>query len=102
MSSDVSRLTIDTRGERALTLHGTIDSHTAGILDARISELGLVGDIHLDLSGIQFIDSSGLRSIVAAHRDLADREHRLVLTGISDPVHRLLEITGLEGHLDFG
>ena len=102
MCPDVSRLTIDSRGDRALALNGTIDAHTAEVFDARITELGSDGDIHVDLSGVDFIDSSGLRSIVATHRDLVDREHRLVLTGISDSVRRLLEITGLLDHLDLG
>jgi anti-anti-sigma factor len=58
-----------------------------------------VTDVVLVLSGLGFIDSSGLRVIITADRDLAAQDGRLVLRAPSDNVRRLLEITGLLDHL---
>ena len=54
----------------------------------------------LDLPGVTFIDSSGLRVLVEAHQLRIERGTRLVLRAPSAPVQRLLEISGLAGHLD--
>jgi anti-sigma B factor antagonist len=56
------------------------------------------GDIVLDMSGVTFLDSSGLRAIVAAHHDAAD-DSRIVIRRPSDAVTRVLEITGLQSGL---
>ncbi|HET8536009.1 MAG TPA: STAS domain-containing protein [Solirubrobacteraceae bacterium] len=47
-----------------------------------------------DLSGITFIDSSGIRALI----EIGQREpKRFALAGASEPVERLLELTGVAG-----
>ena len=102
MQPRASRLSIDLAGERHLVLAGVIDLHTGDQLLDRLASLGRKADISLDLADIDFIDSSGLRTIVTTHQELEATDHRLVLTEVSDAVRRLLEITGLEEHLHMG
>ena len=53
----------------------------------------------LDLDDVQFIDSAGLRVVLAAHERTAERGQRLALTPGSPQVQRLLSIAGVDGHL---
>lgn len=88
--------------DRTLILAGVIDSHTAARLSERLGHLGVGADVAIDISGVEFIDSSGLRAVIAAHVALAEAGHRLLLTGQSEPFDRLLQITGLDGQLHRG
>jgi len=97
-------LTIEVHREgpaATLTLEGELDPHTAPTLAEEIDTLVAEGvtEVVLVLSGLGFVDSSGLRVIISADRDLAEKGGRLVLRAPSDNVKRLLEITGLLEHL---
>lgn len=100
MGTGSSRLTITTVGNdpRHLGLRGDIDSFTAPDLAAAIEALGPAADVLVELSGVAFIDSSGLRVLVSAHTALDERGHRLVLVAPSRTASRLFEISGLNEH----
>ncbi len=98
MANEEPRLELDTDVDGALVLRGEIDSYTAPDLANRLSGDPPV-DV-LDLAGVTFIDSSGLRVLVETHQARADAGSRLVLRTPSASVQRLLEISGLAGHLD--
>ena len=53
------------------------------------------GDLTLELSGLAFIDSSGVRALLAAARGLAGRG-RLVLAGARPGVRRVLDLMGVD------
>jgi len=82
-------------------LDGELDPHTAPLLKSEVDRLAADGStqIVLDLSNLQFIDSSGLRVVISAHRDMADRGGSLSLRSPSETARRLLEITGLVEHI---
>ncbi len=99
MDSQPSRISIDDSPNR-LKIVGVVDSHTAGQLRDAIQTHGQTDDdLVLDLSDVEFIDSSGLRIIVNAHSELEAAGRQLVLVHTSPAVTRLLEITGLHEHL---
>ena len=52
------------------------------------------GDIVVDLTGVDFMDSSGLRSMLATARSAAARQANLELRSVGPQIIRLLEITG--------
>ena len=83
-------------------LVGELDPHTAPILRSSVDDA--VSDatttLVLDVAGLQFIDSSGLRVIISAHKTMDERGGRLVLRAPTDNTRRLLEITGLADHVD--
>lgn len=98
MTDQSSRIAIDGTGDQ-LRITGVVDSHTASQLMAAIQSSRAGHDLGLDLSAVEFIDSSGLRILVNAHREMEAAGNRLVLTRASDAVTRLLDITGLADHL---
>jgi anti-sigma B factor antagonist len=82
-----------------LAVAGEIDAHTvAPLREALRSEKGS-GELRIEMSAVNFIDSSGLRVLLEAHRDLEQTGHRLVLVAPSRPVVRLIEVAGLAAHL---
>ena len=88
--------------EVMLVLVGELDPHTAPLLQSSIDEaLGeQTSSLVLDVAGLGFIDSSGLRVIISAHKVMADRGGRLALRSPTPNTLRLLEITGLADHVD--
>jgi len=94
-------LTTDRDGNRAvLTVRGELDAYSAPGLEEQITRLVAeqVDDVVLDLSQTGFLDSSGLRAILTAHRRLSENGGEMRLRAPSEPVTRLLEITGLTDH----
>jgi anti-sigma B factor antagonist len=87
-----------------LTLGGELDIGSVPILHAaiaRICKSASVRRITLDLSGLSFIDSTGLAEIILTSR-LCERDgFELTLTPGSRAVQRLFELTGLIDALPF-
>ncbi len=83
-----------------IAVRGEFDAYSAPALEQQISELldDHVREMVLDLSETTFLDSSGLRAILTAHRRLASEGGKLTLRSPSTPVARLLDITGLADH----
>lgn len=87
-------LSVTPQDDGTLVVQGDIDLAAAPVLDAAIIERERVGSVVLDLAGVNFIDSSGLRSLLSASRRAADNNSVVVLRSVGPEVHRLLEITG--------
>ncbi len=56
--------------------------------------------IVLDLSGLSFLDSTGLRLVVTADQRAREGQRRLAVVRGSDSVQRVFSITRLDEHLD--
>jgi anti-anti-sigma factor len=100
---NLSIRTAEEGGRTVLLVAGELDPHTAEELSAALEPLVSVSgpdEVVLDLSGIEFMDSSGLRAVLAANDAVRSRGGRLVLSKPSDSVRRLLEITDLLTLLD--
>ena len=90
-----------TTSSSGLQLRGEIDAHSVTVLARHLDPLpGSSGDVVIDLSAVGFVDSSGLRVLVEAHQRAQAAMRRLVLSGSSRPVLRLLEISGLMEYLN--
>jgi anti-sigma B factor antagonist len=93
---------LDGEGELALLVSGEIDLLTAQRLEREISSLlkqAPRSSVTVDLSGVTFIDASGLRALMAARREAGEAGRSIMLLDPSFVVQRLFEITGLEEHL---
>jgi anti-sigma B factor antagonist len=97
------RLTVEiTEGDPpTITLIGEVDPHTAPLLaeglDTVIDRGATV--VRIDGRRLDFIDSSGLRVLVDAHRRLGSEPSVLVMAHVSPTLRRLLEVTGLDEHV---
>lgn len=75
---------------------GEIDASTAPTLEKAFDDLpDGNGRVVLDLSDVSFIDSSGLRVLIALARRADEEGRPVVLDRPSPAVARLLDITGL-------
>ena len=85
-----------------LVAHGEIDLDAATAFEAQASEavmLSTVGTFLIDLSGVTFMDSAGLRTLVTLDRATSeDGLYFKVLCG-QGHVRRVLRETGLDGVL---
>jgi anti-sigma B factor antagonist len=79
---------------------GEIDLATAPQLGESIAQFS-TGDVIVDLTAVEFMDSSGLKVLVVAHRRLARRGSRLVIRGASPMTMAMMKITGLDAVFDF-
>jgi len=80
--------------DRHFRLIGELDLATADEFIERIRPVVARGsDINLDLSGLTFIDSSGIRALIVIATEL-DGVGSLVLSSPQDEVARVLELVG--------
>jgi anti-sigma B factor antagonist len=83
---------------------GELDLSGAAILEAeldRLAEEPELGAVVLDLRGLEFMDSSGLRLVVLADMRAREAGRRFSLVRGGDTVHRVFEITRMSDRLDF-
>jgi anti-sigma B factor antagonist len=99
MSSDAT-FEIDVTEDDESTLvrvTGEIDLATSPQLREALDRA--IGDgvalVRLDMTGVTFLDSSGISVLVDAQQRLQDDSARLVLHGVGDRIKRVLEISGL-------
>jgi anti-sigma B factor antagonist len=98
------QLTIEVRqapDRIVLALHGELDLVSAPRLQSAIESdtIDAAEIVVLDLDDVHFIDSTGLRVLLAAHERTAESGQRLAVTPGSPQVQRLLSIAGVNGHL---
>jgi anti-sigma B factor antagonist len=83
---------------------GELDLSGATDLEAelqRLTEDPDFGTLVLDLSRLEFMDSSGLRTIVLADMRAREAGRRFALVRGPETVHRVFEITRMSDRLDF-
>lgn len=84
-----------------LVVSGEVDAFTAPQLREKLMPLCKSNrKIYLDLSQVDYMDSTGLGVLIGAYKSLCAQNGRLVLTGMSPRLQRLLKITGLTEIID--
>jgi anti-sigma B factor antagonist len=87
-------------GDRAvLSLAGEIDLYTAPRLQAELGAALAAGDpprLVVDMSGVEFCDSTGMNVLLAAHRRASEQGGEFALAAPRPPVRKILQVTGLE------
>lgn len=88
--------------EHVIALRGELDLDGAERVTQELqrAEATDVRRIVLDLSGLRFIDSSGIRLILAAHAR-SRMDGRLALIRGPQPVQRVFELSGVTERLPF-
>jgi anti-anti-sigma factor len=93
----ISREVTDGGRTVRLELTGEIDAATVHLVEDALSAAFDEGFTQLvvDLSAVDFMDSSGLNVLIVVRNTLDDRGLKLVIAGVSDQVRRLFELSGL-------
>jgi anti-sigma B factor antagonist len=79
-------------------LRGEVDLASAPQFRRSLHDLVDQGHTRLamDLSDLQFMDSTGLGVLIGCLKRLREHDGTLVLTGMRPPVARVFEVTGLD------
>jgi anti-sigma B factor antagonist len=79
-----------------VTASGRVDSETAPTLDAELSKIvGERNRIVLDLKGVEYLSSAGLRAIVKALQAAQAAGGGVKLASVSEPVETILRTVGM-------
>ncbi len=94
------KLDIQQHDNYAVISPGTkkLDSTVAPDFKSNLIVLGNAletGDLIINLGQVEFADSSGLSSLLLAHRLYRDSDRTLVLCALNPRVHKLIEISQL-------
>ena len=98
LSDDFQIISRITPGRVTVAVRGEVDLATAPELRQQITDRlasAPANTLHLDLSGVSFMDSSGLLVLLAAQRRARLLGGDVVLTRTSPPVERLLDLAGV-------
>jgi anti-anti-sigma factor len=90
---------LDRGGRTVVVPRGELDMATTPELErAVLPALGNGRWVVLDLRSLEFIDSSGLRALLSAHRatETGGGQFTVVRAAPGSTVHRVLEIAGLD------
>ena len=82
------------REETIIEIVGRLDTITAPALDKTISEdIGDAKNLVLDLKGMEYISSAGLRVLLTAQKKM-QKVGSMKLTGVCEDVMEVFEMTG--------
>ena len=93
----------DRDGRAHLTLRGELDLAAAPELEQLVNErLDAGEEVVVDLRGLEFMDSSGIRVLVAAHARAGRAGARVfvVRPATGSAVAKIIEVSGLDGELN--
>jgi len=85
-----------------LSLTGSLDSHTYADLEKKIAYLmdeGGAKIITLDMAGLEFLSSMGVRVIFKAKKDLGQRNGALLMVNLTPQVEKVFEIINALGSM---
>jgi anti-sigma B factor antagonist len=94
------RVSSRSQGDQTIVaLSGEIDLYTAPRLQSELATALAGRDpalIVVDMSGVEFCDSTGMNVLLAAHRHAKERGGELTLAAPRAAVRKILQVTGLE------
>jgi anti-sigma B factor antagonist len=86
-------------GMKIAELVGEIDGKTAStVLDALAPIVSAEKGMIVDMSGVGYMSSAGLRLLLTLYRQAAASKGRLVLVGLSEEIEETMDATGFLAH----
>ena len=75
---------------------GRIDTTTSGSVDDAVRQVVDAGarNLVVDLSGVEYISSAGLRVFLVLAKRMRDLRGKLVLSGMTEPVKQVFQLAG--------
>ena len=89
-------------GVLTVAVSGDVDIATGPVVSDAISEALAAEDaesVRVDLSGVRFLDSSGIALLLRARRDADERGRGFWIIGAQGVTLQVLEVTGVLSHL---
>ncbi|SER97639.1 STAS domain-containing protein [Actinokineospora terrae] len=94
--TEFAHTTATDQDRATITVTGELDTHTS--VEFKRALLALADsydEVVVDLSGLEFIDSSGLSAFIAAHKRTLVRGNKVLLDKVPGFLSRILAVTGL-------
>ncbi len=90
-------------GELVIRLSGDLDLSTFDAVDEVLAHATSNGNrgVRIDLRGVEFIDSSGIRLLLVAQERARVNGHALCIIRGSERIQRVFELTDLDARLPF-
>jgi anti-sigma B factor antagonist len=90
------QIEISTENELAVAvISGEIDGKTAPQAQSELlPAMGSCGKIVLEMSGVTFLSSAGLRTLLLLYRQAVAKDGRIALVGLSDEIKDVMSMTG--------
>lgn len=77
------------------TLFGELDGRTAPVVQEKLVTLPAAhGMALLDMSGVSYISSAGLRALLMLYRQMAANDGRVALVGLTESIKDVMTVTG--------
>lgn len=94
--------TLKDNGKVTLQIEGNIDTTTAGVTLENVKEaMAHADDFVIDLVGVEYISSAGLRVLLIALKTMTAKNGTLVVSHVCEDIMEILRITGLADILTF-
>jgi anti-sigma B factor antagonist len=86
----------------SLALRGELDISSAPVLEEALGRLEAAGPslLVIDLRGLEFMDSTGLRTLVSADQRAREAGRRLAIVRGPEAVDRIFHVTRLDERLE--
>ncbi len=82
-------------GVTVATLYGELDGRTAPQVQEKLLALPAPdGRALLDMSGVSYISSAGLRALLMLYRQMAAKDGRVALVGLAENIRDVMVVTG--------
>jgi anti-anti-sigma factor len=90
-------------GRHLLVLRGELDMGSAPTLTGLLESLASDGgdDVVVDLAGVTFVDSSGLKVLLEAHARAVADGRAVIVRRAGPQVRRVIDLSGIDGVLVF-
>ncbi len=78
-------------------ISGDIDHYTSEIIKKEIykNTNRYIKDMIMDLSDVDFMDSSGIGMVLGRYKEVKDKDGRLALVGVKGNMERIFNMSGL-------
>lgn len=94
--------TLKDNGKVTLQIEGNIDTTTAGVTLENVKEaMAHADNFVIDLAGVEYISSAGLRVLLIALKTMTAKNGTLVVSHVCEEIMEILRITGLADILTF-
>ncbi|MEM1385255.1 MAG: STAS domain-containing protein [Pseudomonadota bacterium] len=96
------KLTQDRReGSDIVRVQGRLDASTSPDMQDRVlAMLDGSGPLVMDLSGVHYVSSAGLRALLILLKECSAQGRRFALTGLTPDVHDVIRLTGFDKILE--